>query len=188
VKQSFASVADERLLRRTASGDQQAFEELYRRHSGPIYNYLLRLLHEPAVAEDLLQEVFVATWQGAHRFEGRAQVKTWLLGIAHNQAVSWLRRNRNVLTLDDIDDLPLTDPPDAKTMDVYLAAQLSQAIDGLSPKHRAVVELAFAHNLSYAEIAEIVGCPVGTVKSRMSYALKCLNGSLKRMDLDDRSE
>ena len=85
---------DAELLRQVAAGDEVAFAELYDLYAPPVYNYLLRLVNEAAVAEEILQEVFLAMWQGAHRFREEAKVKTWLLRIAHHQAVSWLRRTR----------------------------------------------------------------------------------------------
>jgi len=75
-------------LRQVAAGDEVAFAELYDHYAPSVYNYLLRLVNESAVAEEILQEVFLAMWRGAHRFREEAKVKTWLLRIAHHQAVS----------------------------------------------------------------------------------------------------
>ncbi len=168
---------DTELLRQVAAGDEAAFAELYDLYAPPIYNYLLRLVNEPAVAEEILQEVFLAMWQGAHRFREEAKVKTWLLRIAHHQAVSWLRRTRAALWPDD--ELEADDDP----IEEHLARswqidQVRAALVQLTPKHRAVIELTFVQGLSYAEIAEVMSCPIGTVKSRMSYALSRLNGLL----------
>jgi RNA polymerase sigma-70 factor (ECF subfamily) len=173
--------ADHLLIRQVAAGDQQAFGILYDQYSTAIYNYLVRLIHEPQTAEDLLQEVFMVLWQSAKKFREEARVKTWLLSIAHYQAVSWLRRHHPAL--------PLEDSIDTATDELHLDDQVAQTwetnrvwgqLDQLSPKHRAVIELAFVHNLPYADIAKVLDCPIGTVKSRMSYALKQLNGLLKR--------
>ena len=89
---SAAPDADVKLLHGIAGGDEVAFNEFYQRYSGLIYNYLARLMREPVEAEDLMQEAFVAVWKGAGSFRGQAKVKTWLLQIAHNKAVSWLRK------------------------------------------------------------------------------------------------
>lgn len=180
-----ASALDVHLLRQVATGDEGAFEMLYRRHAGPLYNYLLRLIHEPPVAEDLVQEVFMAVWRGAGRFRGQAQVKTWLFHIAHNQAVSWLRRHRPVVAFDDLESSPaddMLDESDERVVKAWQADQLQTALEGLSPKHREVIELAFVYGLSYAEIAQVAACPVGTVKSRMSNALRYLYGCLRNSD------
>jgi len=167
--------ADVDLVRQVAAGDEAAFAELYDLYAPPVYNYLLRLVNEPPIAEEILQEVFLALWRSARGFRAEAQVKTWLLRIAHHQAVSWLRRKRAVLWSDD--DL---EQEAAESIDDDLARsgqvdQLREALTRLSPKHRAVIELTFAHGLSYAEIAQVMNCPIGTVKSRMSYALRHMN-------------
>jgi RNA polymerase sigma-70 factor (ECF subfamily) len=183
-----AQTSDEQLLEQIASDDEQALAELYGRHGKSLHNYLLRLVHESGVAEDLLQEVFVAVWQGAHRFKGHAKVTTWLYRIAHNRAVSWLRRHRKETGLDELPDLAAEDDPATYTMEKWRAVQLRRALDRLSPRHRSVLELTFFLGFSYAEVAEIVGCPVGTVKSRMSHARRYLLEALASMGIEDYPE
>ena len=181
--------SDHQLLQQVAGGDEQAFDELYQAYNAPIYNYILRLIHEPGVAEELLQEVFLAAWQGAARFRQEANVKTWLLHIAHNQTVSWLRRVQQVSPLDELTNLADDgEPIEEQIVQTWQLDQVRAALDQISPKHRAVIELAFVHALSYAEIAEVLDCPLGTVKSRISYALRSLNGVLKRMEIQDKAE
>lgn len=173
-----ASQSDQHLLLSVARGDVDAFDELYQRYESGLYDYILSLVQEPAVAEDLLQEVFFSVWNGAHRFRGLSQVKTWLFHIAHNQAVSWLRTCRKAAALEELDEVDLQEDPEAQVMEAWRNRRMRQALDKLSPEHRAVVELAFFQQLSYREIAEVVGCPVGTVKSRMSFARRYLNVAL----------
>ena len=165
---------DRRLLRAAAAGDEEAFSRLYHRHAGGVYNYLLRLTDNEPVGEELLQETFVAVWQGAHDFQRRAKVKTWIFRIAHNLAVSWLRRHRPESLEDDADVPSEEDGPETSSVINWQNDQLLAALELLSPNHRAVVELVFVHELPYNEIAQIMDCPVGTVKSRMSYALQHL--------------
>ncbi len=167
--------ADFDLVRRVAAGDEAAFAELYDLYAPPVYNYLLRLVNESAVAEDILQEVFLALWRGARNFRAEAQVKTWLLRIAHHQAVSWLRRKRAVLWSDDELDQEAAESIEDDLTGSWQIDQLRGALARLSPKHRAVIELTFVHGLSYLEIAQVMNCPIGTVKSRMSYALRHMN-------------
>jgi RNA polymerase sigma-70 factor (ECF subfamily) len=183
-----APASDEQLLMQIASGEERALAELYQRHGKPLYNYLLRLVHVPAVAEDLLQEVFVAVWQGAHRFKGHAKVTTWLYRITHNRAVSWLRRHRQETGLDELPDLADGVDPAAYAMEKWRALQLRRALDRLPPRHRSVLELTFFLGFSYAEVAEIVGCPVGTVKSRMSHARRYLLEALANLGIEDYPE
>ncbi len=176
---------DHHLVRQVASGDERAFDELYQLYGQAVFNYVLRLINDPAVAEELLQDVFLAAWQGAGRFREQASVKTWLLRIAHHRTVSWLRRKRLATSLDEAEDIAIDDPIDEHLAQTWRAEQIRQALDQLSVKHRAVVELTFVHELSYAEIAEIMNCPIGTVKSRMSYALAHLSRIIQALPPHD---
>ncbi len=180
VERATAPTTDAELLKQIARGDEQAFEVLYRRHSTPLYNYLFRLMHHTTVAEDLLQEVFVIAWEKARSFRGDAQVKTWLFRIAHHQAISWLRREREVLTADNaLFDQSVPPQGETQVMETWRAEQLGTALDKLSPDHRAVLELAYFYDMPHAEIAKIMDCPVGTVKSRLNYARRSLSFHLQ---------
>jgi RNA polymerase sigma-70 factor (ECF subfamily) len=174
---------DTELLRQVAAGDEAAFAELYDLYASPVYNYLLRLVNEQAVAEEILQEVFLVMWQSAHRFRAEAKVKTWLLRIAHHQAVSWLRRARVVLWSPDELEANSEDPVEEHLAQRWEIEQIRAALTRLSTNHRAVIELTFVQGLSYAEIAEVMNCPIGTVKSRMSYALRHLSTLLSESEL-----
>lgn len=166
--------SDDYLLSQVAVGDEKAFDELYQRFGKSVFNYLFQMVRLQEEAEDILQEVFLAVWRGAAGFRGKASVKTWVYRIAHNQAVSWLRSKRQVSAIDDM-ELSTNEPAlDEVLINRWQAEDILRALESLSPKHRAVLELAFVHDLQYTEIAEIVGCPVGTVKSRVSYALQAI--------------
>jgi RNA polymerase sigma-70 factor, ECF subfamily len=193
-----SEVTDGQLLALVAGGHEPAFTELYQRYSVDLFNFLYRLIGQQKAAEDLLQEVFVAVWQNADRFKGQAKVKTWILRIGHNMAMSWLRRDYQQLhgrsavpleagndqTADLLDQQRHEGPTLEELTDMnWQAHTLRQALDDLSADHRAVVELFYLHELSYAEIAEVVGCPLGTVKSRMSHALARLNGILGQKEI-----
>lgn len=178
-------VSDEALLRRVADGDEAALGALFQRYNARLFTYLARLVQEPASAEDLLQEVWIGAWQGARRFRGQASVATWLYRIAHHQAVSWLRRHRPAEALDHRLPASGAEEPPALAMACWRAEQVRQALNRLSPKHRAVLELTFGHGFSYQEVAAIVGCPVGTVKSRISYARRYLVEELRELGLED---
>ncbi|MBN1668451.1 MAG: sigma-70 family RNA polymerase sigma factor [Anaerolineales bacterium] len=179
-----ALASDSELLERIRRRNQSAFAELYDRYSSALFNYLLRLTHDQQASEDLLQEVFLGCWRGARHFRGQASVKTWLFRIAHHQSVSWLRKHRQdsqAMALESITaDNTESSWPENLVIERWENAQLLEALDVLSDKHRAVVELTFGQHFSYGEIAEIMDCPVGTVKSRMSYALRQLEGELRR--------
>ena len=186
--EQFSSTTEEQLLRAIAGGDERAFTELYRRYSQSLYNYLLRLMHDPAGAEDVLQEVFLAIWQGASGYRGSASVKTWVYRISHHRAVSWIRQHRRMAAYDD-DAEPSGDAgPEDVTVGAWQHDDIRWALRRLSPKHRAVLELVFEQSLSYIEIAHVLNIPLGTIKSRMSYALRALNGLLKGKRMLDKPE
>jgi len=167
---------DKELIQSISGGDETAFNQLYKRHNLPVYNYILRLISQSTVAEDILQEVFLAVWQKAAGFRGKSSVKTWVFRIAYNRSISWLRKNSNPNRQhQDIDGVPVVSAdksPEGTLIDRWQEDQIKSAIQRLSHNHRSVIELTFMHGFSYQEIAEIMKCPVGTVKSRMSYALK----------------
>ncbi|MFN2188936.1 MAG: RNA polymerase sigma factor, partial [Candidatus Promineifilaceae bacterium] len=114
----------------------------------------------------------------AHRYGRRSSVKTWIFRIAHNQAVSWIRKQSKAELLVESTIDPPSDPE--KTFELnWRAEEVRSAMSQLNPIHRATVELAFVHDLSYSEISEVLDCPVGTVKSRMSSAVKQMYGILR---------
>jgi RNA polymerase sigma-70 factor (ECF subfamily) len=176
------SLTDLELLQKISTGDDVAFSQLYSRYNQSVYNFILRLTHQSPAAEDLLQDVFLAIWQGASRFRGKSTVKTWVFRIAYYQTISWLRKNKKNLQLhQNIDDFSITSdesPPESILIEQWRGVQVQSAIEKLSHKHRSVIELTFVHHFTYREIAEIMKCPVGTVKSRMSYALRYLKTEL----------
>ena len=175
------------LLRLVASGDQSAFRRLYGRYDRLIYQYLLRLIHDREQAEDLLQEVFLAIWKGAAGFRGKSKVKTWIYHIAHNQAVSWLRSHHPTVELKEgLAILPEAHPQLESQVSAALQQdRIRRALDQLTPEHREVLELAYFHELSYREIAEIASCPIGTVKSRASFARRYLASILSASEFND---
>ncbi len=176
------SSSDEQLITAIACGDENAFAIFYQRYSSGIFTYLTRLINDEISADDLLQEVFIAVWQGANRFRGHSQVKTWLYRIAHNQAISWFRRKHITSPFEDAENVESGENPEQIFLSGWMDGQLKQALDTLSPKHREVLELSFGLEMPYMEIAKVIGCPVGTVKSRMSHALQHLGTNLKSLE------
>jgi RNA polymerase sigma-70 factor (ECF subfamily) len=166
--------SDEVLIRRIAGGDQLAMQTLFVRHRVALYRWLLRLVCDEALAEDLLSNVFLDVWRHAAKFEVRSSVSTWLLAIARHKAMSALRRRTN----DPLDDEMMAEIPDnADSAEVILQKQddiavLRQRLTQLSPAHREIIDLVYYHEKSIAEVAEIIGAPQNTVKTRMFYARK----------------
>ncbi len=174
--QSFTTLEDVELLQRVAMGDQAALDALYARHAAVLLRYLRQLTRDTLEAEEILQDTFVAAWTSAKRFEGRSTVRTWLCSIARRQ---WRdRHRRHALDLDPNADLDqLTDPaptPDEDALEAVAAEELGALVERLSPAHRDVLALAFVDELSYAEIAQVLDVPVGTVKSRLNHAKQAL--------------
>ena len=165
------NISDVELVEQIAHHQESAFAELYRRYSYALFNFLHRLVNEPSAAEDLLQEVFLAVWSGAGRYRQMASVKTWMFNIAYKQGISWLRKRRE-MTEEDLDYLPAGEDPEQTSLHRYDRELLLQAFQQLSTVHRSVVELVLYFEMPYAEVAQILECPVGTVKSRLSYARK----------------
>jgi RNA polymerase sigma-70 factor (ECF subfamily) len=166
--------SDERLVERIAAGDRLAMELLYARHHLRIYRFVLRLVNDAPTAEDLTSDVFLDVWKQAGRFEGRSQVSTWMLSIARHKAMSALRRR----TDDALDDEIVAKIPDSTdNAEVILQKQnesavLRECLTQLSPAHREIIDLVYYHEKSVAEVAEIIGAPQNTVKTRMFYARK----------------
>lgn len=177
IEEDGAPAGDAYLVRQVAQGNGDALEELYRRYSAMLFNFLCSLVGDPAVAEDVLQEVFIAVWKGSGSFRSAASVKTWLFNIAYKRAVSWLRRRRD-LPIDSVVAGLVEQGVETTALQNLQIRAVQRALMDLSPQHRAVIELALFFDCAYAEIAEILGCPVGTVKSRMSYARQHLQSLL----------
>ena len=170
------------LVRRMAAGDEAALQALYAAHGHRLFAYACRLTANRALAEEVLQDSLLAAWRGARGFRGEGRVIAWLLGIVHRQALNATRRKRLASTnLEDAEEagaIPAAPPADpAAALDRERA--LTAALDELSADHRAVLELVFYQGLALAEAAQVCGCPVGTIKSRLSYAKAHLRRSLE---------
>ncbi len=168
--------SDEMLIRRIAHGDQLAMRTLFGRHRVALYRWLLRLVGDEALAEDLLSDVFLDVWRQAAAFEARSSVSTWLLAIARYKALSG-RRRRTDAELDEkvastVADT--ADDPEVALQKKTRAELVRHALARLSPEHGEVVDLVYFHGKSVKEVAEIVGIGEATVKTRMFYARKRL--------------
>jgi RNA polymerase sigma-70 factor (ECF subfamily) len=172
--------ADTLLLQRIATGDRQALADLYTRHQRALFRYLLQLTPDQALAEEILQDTLVAAWQGAATFGARSAVRTWLFGIARRQAHNRLRQRG--LPLEDADVLLELPAPDPDPQDAVLAGaereELAQALRQLTAPHREVLLLVLVDDLSYQDAAQVLGVPVGTVKSRLNHARSALRAQL----------
>jgi RNA polymerase sigma-70 factor (ECF subfamily) len=168
--------SDEMLVARIASGDRLAMQTLFARYRTPVYRWLLRLVGNEAVAEDLLSDVFLDVWRQAGRFQARSAVSTWLLAIARFKALS-ARRGRKDAELDETIEATVADSADNpevvlqnKSRDQFVRTALTT----LSLEHREIIDLVYYHDKPVDECAQILGVPSGTVKTRMFYARRKL--------------
>lgn len=175
------SQSDRELVGRVAKGDRAAVRLLFMRHHARIYRFVARQTGSEMMADDVANEVFLELWRQAPAFEGRSEVSTWLLGIARFKALSALRRRKEEW-IDDEDAAAIADEadtPEVAAMKEDKGTALRRMVDALPEEHRAVIDLAYYHGQSVAEIGEVLSIPVATVKTRMFYARKKLGEALK---------
>ena len=168
--------SDETLIARIAGGDRLAMQTLFARHRTPVYRWLLRLVGNETVAEDLLSDVFLDVWRQAGRFQARSAVSTWLLAIARFKALS-ARRSRKDAELDETIEATVADAADNPEVVLQKKSRdqlVRTALTTLSLEHREIIDLVYYHDKSVDECAQILGVPSGTVKTRMFYARKKL--------------
>lgn len=180
------SLDDADLIARIAGQDQLALRTLIARHHVKLFRFLLRLVREETLAEELANEVFMEVWRNAGRYEGRSQVGTWLLSIARNRAISRLRKRRELGWDEDAaaEIADEDDDPEVTLQKQDKAAALRRCLQGLSTEHREIVDLVYYQERSVAEVAEIVGIPENTVKTRLFYARKKLSELMLAQGID----
>ena len=180
------ATSDEVLIGRIANGDRLAMQVLFARHHVRVFRFVVRLVRNESTAEDLISEVFLDVWRQADRFEGRSAVTTWLLSIARFKALSALRR-RPEEELDEETAGAIEDPSDDPEVALEKkdkGAIIRKCLTGLSAEHREIIDLVYYHEKSVEEVAEIVGIPENTVKTRMFYARKKLAELLKAAGIE----
>lgn len=184
---------DAELVRRCREGDQEAFRTLVTRYHPRIFNLIYSLVKDRDEADDLTQEVFIKAFRSLAGFKGQAQVYTWLYRIAVNRCLDWLknRGRRPEMSLErvevyrtDEDTLQSPGTADAETEQRELGRALEKALRALSPDYRVALTLREVDGLSYEEIAEVIDCSVGTVKSRLFRARAQLQRMLANIHED----
>lgn len=168
-------IADEELMFRLARGNSYALEVLVKRYKLKIINFVYRMVGDLDQAEDIAQEVFIRVYQHRERYQPIAKFSTWLYTIASNLAKSELRRRSifNPISLTRLKGERLSSiksSPDKALLEKELGQKIQEGIEKLKPNYRAPLILRDVEGLSYEEISEIVGCPLGTVKSRINRA------------------
>jgi len=171
--------AQRRLIERIAAGDLRAFEQFYRAYRVRLGRFLDRMTHRRGLVEELLNDTMLVVWNRSDRFDGSSKVSTWVFAIAYRKALKALQRHDEAVEDETLDERPAADAgPEQEAQTRQLSAQLRRALAALSVDHRAVVELTYFHGMGYREIAQIVDCPVDTVKTRMFHARRRLRGLL----------
>ena len=171
---------DEReLLARVSAQDLQAFEQLYGIYQPRLARFLVGMLQRPQLIEEVLDDTMMVVWQTAGSFRGSSKLSTWIFAIAYRKALKARARWPKPVEDEEFDTRVSPDPgPDQQLHHHRLHDALVAAMNQLSREHRAVVDLTYFHGMGYREIAEIVDCPVDTVKTRMFHARRRLKQAM----------
>jgi RNA polymerase sigma-70 factor, ECF subfamily len=174
-----SAASDSALLARVRSGDQNAMATIFDRYSRVVYSVALRVLKDPAQAEDVMQEILIQVWRNPDAFiSGRGTLGAWLAVVARNRAIDTLRRRRPSESVEDCVLVAKTDVASESEQNVMME-KVRVVIKELPPDQKRSVEMAFFDGLSHTEIAEQTGDPLGTVKTRIRLALITLRKALR---------
>ncbi len=169
---------DEALLAAVAEGNQEAMAAVYDRYSKIVYCIALRVLREPSLAEDVMQEVLLQVWKRPQSFVAqRGNLAAWLSVVARNRAIDVLRKRS---PLEPLGDMPLPDPRDMalESEQSWLIDKVRGVLDTLPEEQQAPLELAYFQGLSHTEIAERTGSPLGTIKTRIRAGLTSIRKAM----------
>jgi RNA polymerase sigma-70 factor (ECF subfamily) len=167
-----SGASDAVLLRCIANGDKTALKILYLRHRERIYRFVVRLSSSDSIADEAVNEVFLAVWRNAGKFKGESQVATWLLSIARFKAFTESRR-RSEVPLDERSAALIEDPTDGPATFVEKRQRsdiLQRCLGKLTPIHRDVINLIYYQGKKIEEVARSTGTPAATIKTRLHYA------------------
>lgn len=188
------SRADEILAGEARRGSETAFRELVERYERPVYALILRIVRDPSTAEDLAQEAFLRAFRALDRFDPTRKFSSWIFKIAHNGALDHLRRqglDTEPLERENDDGSPRELPADPHAENPFrelssreVGLALQEAIASLRPQYREVLELRFGQELSYDEIGEVLGLPLGTVKIHIFRARQELAKRMRALGWD----
>lgn len=171
-----SAVSDERLLELVLARDHTALRNLYERHGSAVYSLAQYILREPAVAEELTQEIFLTVWNKAAQYqEQQARFRTWLLSITRHRAIDQLRQRRRRIQSDlSLDDASIAEEHAPVTEPIDTQRELHLLLRHLPVEQRRVIELCYFEGYTHEEIANNLNLPLGTVKSRILLGLKKL--------------
>lgn len=170
----FREVEDRDLVAKARRGDVDAYNQLVSRWEKRVFNYILRLVRNREDALDLSQDVFLKAYQNLAKLDDLGRFGPWLFRIAHNESYSLLRKNRP--EGEELADV--APPPGPRMLPVETSLAVSAALDRLTPEQKEAVVLKVYEGFKFEEMAEILGCPVSTIKSRLYTALDLLKQTL----------
>lgn len=177
-------------LLRSLRADGDAFETLYREFYPRLFDFVLRILGQPSDVEETINDTMLVVWNKADEFAERSKISTWIFGIAYKKALKRLKSNKRLASREVQLDMDFEDPsnPLDAVSDRVLLERIKLAVGQLPIAQRSIVHLAFFYGHTYPEIAEIVGCPVNTVKTRMFYARERLRPLLDKAVALEKSD
>lgn len=180
---SSAEIDDRALAARFAAGDERALREAYARWSPLVFRLALRSLGDRTDAEDVTQQVFISAWKGRHTFDGsRSTLSAWIVGIAKHRIADAHEARARVRRLDEALVAEASAAPEVVDDDLAERVMVAEELGRLEPVPRRVMQLAFYDQLSHSQIAEVLGLPIGTVKSHVRRSLTRLR---TRWEVDD---
>lgn len=193
-KKDYSSWSDENLIAAVCRGQEAPFTEVYRRYYQRIFRFLTGAIRSRTTAEDLVQEVFLRVVQSSDRFDPAYRFETWIFTIARNLVKNEYRKRSRQGTTTSLDDLtfavseeqlnePATPLWMAKEESLFVAQAIDRAMTELSPEVHMILQLRYREGLEVNEVAQIIGCPVGTVKSRVYYGLRKLEKMLSPLNI-----
>jgi RNA polymerase sigma-70 factor (ECF subfamily) len=167
--------SDVQMISQVAGGDRHAFEALYRSYFPRLTRFLNAMTRSVQLIEEIVNDTMLVVWQRAHRFDGTSKVSTWIFAIAYRTACKAIKGLDEPVDIDpDLFQGDAGYEPEHELNLQQLRRAIGAALDDLPAPHRTVVQLTYHHDMGYAEIAEIMDCPVNTVKTRMFYARRRL--------------
>jgi RNA polymerase sigma-70 factor, ECF subfamily len=191
-ERAYSELEDAALVALMATQDSRALETLYERHARIVFSFALRIVGDPASAEEIVQEAFFRSWQQATRFtEGRGTYVTWLLSITHNLAIDEIRKRQRrpqradsadpVLLLTNLNDPGLS--VEDRAMQGSWRDEIEAALKAIPESQREPIELAYFSGLTQREIADHLGEPLGTIKTRMRLGMRKLRETLEQREV-----
>ncbi|GJM15776.1 MAG: RNA polymerase sigma factor [Thermodesulfobacteriota bacterium] len=180
--------SDLQLIEEIVDSNKEAFKALYEKYVRQVFSFVYKITRDSKLTEEVVNDTMFEVWKGAANFKGNSTVLTWIFGIAHNKSMNELRKKRPEAL--DPEEFSRFASSDETAEEIVVkkdrSERMNYAMSELSPEHRTVLELTFYNGLSYQEIAEIMECPVNTVKTRMFYAKNKLKESLSKYGINQQ--